>query len=326
MGMTCLKTLLLCACVCLAGLLAAQDAPSAGERDKARRAYLEIRDNTDLFVGEGSAWTKDEGNDAGQAASVAAARARGSLAEAIEVRVQSSLQETQESSPAGASETVRSEASSSSDLKLENVQTRDFQDFPKPGQVTVLAWISKEDYRRQKAGKGVVVYRPENGIRAYAGLWEWGALKALGAQEMNVSGFDLVWRHCVIGGDHDSMKSNNNSSGAEWAIVDTARVGYEWTPLSWRLQPFVPVEFEYGNLEMGPRSINANLYAIFVGLGLRYWANDSVAIEFTGDFPLPLDSVDPGWAPTGIGAQTVVIPKVELSGPVFRVQLLWSAF
>lgn len=310
---------------------------SAADLAKLRADYLKIRDNSELFVGESAAWIKDEGDDLGQATAVATARARGSLAQAIEVRVQSVTEVESVGTAQGSTDTARQHDVASSDLRLASVKTQAFADFPKPGQVTVLAWLSKEEYRRQMKGKGPVVYRPENGVRLLIGNWfplEGGLFPTTHFNEQKGFGLGLVWSHWTL----EAMSNSNTFSVADTfkeidLHSDLILLGYEWTPFAWRVQPYIPIGFGYANQQISLESGNAfaSNYAAYVGAGARYWSTDSFALEFSVREYIPLNRVngsplryrtkDDGMVATGL-----MKPVFELSGWGFALQVLWSAF
>lgn len=307
----------------------------ASSFERTRADYLGIRDNSDLFVGEGAAWLKDEGDDLAQATAIATARARGSLAQAIEVRVQSSTEVEAKNSPEGSTETARQRDVSSSDLKLAYVKTQAFEDFPKRGQVTILAWVSKEDWRRQMKGKGPVVYRPENGIRLGGGSWYPGEFTLFPTKQyFEQHGFELglVWAHWVVEGmflmgNFVPVNSTDPPTDLNTTVIN---LGYEWAPFAWRIQPFVPVGLSYAGqrVSMESGSDNASNYGVYVGLGARYWPSDSFALEVSVRQYFPLNRVEGdaisydtnGWQAASFK------PVFELSGGSFAVQVLWSAF
>src|SRR5258708_6643732 len=133
------------------------------------RAYMYIKEDSDRFVGEGVAELKEFDGDSVKALAAAKERARGDLASNVRVQVSSDTAEKLESKNGKVTEELKSESKSHADVALENVKYMEFKDFPEKGQMTVLASLSKEDYRRQLAGKKVSVYLPENSLRFGAG-------------------------------------------------------------------------------------------------------------------------------------------------------------
>lgn len=304
--------------------------------EQARRQYVVIKDDGSLFVGEGSAWLKDEGESLERAQGVAVARARGSLAEAIEVRVQSRVEVSEESGPDGAKESAKAKAVSSSDLTIHLVKTQIWEDFPKKGQVTALAWISKEEWRRQKKGKEVAVYRPENGLRLYTQLYFPKFIrndKTKGVNENKGWGLGLVWRHLFAAFSSSvasfDMNPQQDSNRPGELISEMVELGYEITPWEWRVQPYLPLGLAYGNHEInagGPPE-HASTYGGFLGGGLRYWPNDSLAIELQGRYFVPLGAApDVKLAYSSGGQQRSLQLTPDLSGLDIRAQVLWSAF
>jgi hypothetical protein len=134
------------------------------------RHYLKLKDDSDLFLGEGVAELKEFKDDGLKALEAARERARAALAASIQVRITSETSEVSKNGKDGSTEELSSKSRSLSDLVLENIRSEDFVDFPEKGRITVLAYVTKEDYRRQLAGKAVKVYRPEYGLK----LAVWG--------------------------------------------------------------------------------------------------------------------------------------------------------
>jgi hypothetical protein len=63
-----------------------------------------------------------------------------------------------------AKEELHSESSAEATVQLRNLAFREYADVPKAGQVSVLASITREDYRRMLAGLQLKAFHPENGV------------------------------------------------------------------------------------------------------------------------------------------------------------------
>src|SRR5258708_3633608 len=105
----------------------------------AMASYVYIKQNSDLFVGEGTAKTSEFGDDQAKALDAAKERARADLASSVKVRIKSETSEKLESKDSKVSEEIKSQSQSQADVSLENVKYMEFKDFPGKGQVTVLA-------------------------------------------------------------------------------------------------------------------------------------------------------------------------------------------
>lgn len=357
-------------------------AGSAADRKRDWNVYLKLTSDGDLYTGEGSASAGDFKGGYAAAEQAARTRARAALAESIRVRVSSETTSTLQGDSLSVTETVKAVAKSSSDIQLENVSLKTFKDQPEEGDVLVVAYLSKENYRRQLAGKNAPLYRPENGVRL--GM-DWIFItwmnpldyedelhqKAVPDNSMTFlrlfePSLDFVWNNftagfsMAVGGDQFSILRTYNPSASNPALVYLVRplnvdlnlmvkLGYDWTPLNWKLQPFVPLRLEYSYLRLalgsggvldsngnpiqyGATRYSAGLFGASAGLGLRYWANDNTALEAAGIASLGFNTAtlaDADGRPLRFarpGPLYVAESSASLTGLQFRVGLLWSGF
>jgi hypothetical protein len=296
--------------LCFAGVLSASTATDT-------KAYLSIRQDPDLYSGDGSATLKDFPDRAG-AVEAARSRAKAALAESVKVEIKSAVSETLKDTDGKSSQAIESKTQSESKVELQNVRFLVLDDFPQAGQLTVLASLSKEDYRRQLAGQAVPLYRAKYGLRlamisstfvdlqklylaqdkaarqgsyalsggqSYRGGAEPAIDRAIGY------GLQFDWLGWVAELDYTGVPGLNfyqydPASGTYKSITDAdfeafgGEIGYDYVPWSWRVQPFVPLRLRAEGINWGPYS--AISYAAAIGLGLRYWPTDSVSFDFSG--------------------------------------------
>jgi len=278
--------------------------------DNGGKRFLKLKDDADLYVGEGVAVTKELGGDGLKALAAARERARANLAAAIRVRIVSETTSVEKSGPDGATETVEAKSASLADVVLENVRYEDFPGLPAEGQVSSLAIVSKEDYRRQLAGKAVKVYRSESGLRLGAfGLFNdsLGALhnasvnpppnanqgnggsSASGSDNTPGYALEFFWRRWVLALHYYSIDCPlfiwepstqsrvGHSSGLSYHQL---QLGYDWEPWAWKLQLFVPLRLSVAHSDW--QQYQAVAYGAQAGLGLRWWATDAIAFELSG--------------------------------------------
>jgi hypothetical protein len=143
------------------------------------KKYNNLIDDSDLYTGEGVVQVSEYGGDPAKAGEAAVQRARAALAASIRVHVSSETKETIKGNAQSVTETIETKSSEATDLAIDNVHTREFKDFPDPGKTTVIAYVSKEDYRRQLAGVAVPVYRPQFGVAVGVDLLDLQSFKAL---------------------------------------------------------------------------------------------------------------------------------------------------
>jgi hypothetical protein len=306
----------------------------------AMKTYIHMKQDSDLFLGEGLADRKDFDGNAAKALEAARSRAKGALAEAIKVRVSSQTSENIESKDGKISEDLKSQTQSQADVSIENIKYMEFTDFPETGQMTVLATVSKEDYRRQLAGKGVKVYHLESGLRIGGGLrqsLDLGKLTRNGTQEagdaLTAGNLDFFWRNFFAGFQVGYLAMPDSRSVTASTVGKAVsyyglRLGYDWAPWAWRVQPFVPLQLGYGYWDMDPYF--AQTCDVATGLGLRYWANDTIAFQLHGVYHQNLFGGDvatrdgKALRQGSVGAGDPAI--VSGSGVDFGVGIIWSGF
>jgi hypothetical protein len=326
-----MRKLILAACiVCIAGVSAAADSP-------AMKTYIHMKQDSDIFLGEGMAEQKDFGGSPAKALEAARSRAKGALAEAIKVRVSSQITENLQSKDGKVSEDIQSQTQSQAEVSIENIKFMEFTDFPEAGQMTVLATVSKEDYRRQLAGKAVRVYHLESGLRICAAMAQSPGLGDLTRSKTDEPGdalagatVDFLWRDFYAGLQFGTIQGAKSSSGPSTSLVSavtrySAHLGYDWAPWSLRLQPFVPFQLAFSYWDMDPQL--AQTFDASAGLGLRYWVNDSMAFQILGSYHQALS----GGAVADKSGKALALPSgaqatVSGSGGEGSVGITWSGF
>lgn len=327
-----------------------------GAAEAAAKRYLSLKEDGDLYVGEGVVELKEFPSSELKALEAARERARAALGNAIQVRIRSEISETSSSGKGGSSEELSAKSSSLTDVVLENVHSEDFLNFPKEGRITVLAWVSKEDYRRQLAGQKVPVYHHQWGFKVGTGPMRIGSVGDLmdsvkdyispigirGTVDKSPIAFPLAvelgWRGWALGLQSWSLQIDTydfgNSSGTTTSSPNRHdysfnallfQVGYDVAPWSWRLQPYAPLRLEAAMVNFGP--YNANLAAATAGLGLRFWATDSLAIEAAGSYRVGLNSstlVSRSGEELKLGSGA--IPTISMTGFQGQAGLRWSGF
>jgi hypothetical protein len=315
-----------------AGVSAAADPP-------AMKTYIYMKQDSDVFLGEGMAEQKDFGGSPAKALEAAHSRAKGALAEAIRVRVSSQTTENLQSKDGKVSEDIKSQTQSLADVSIENIKFMEFTDFPEAGQMTVLATVSKEDYRRQLAGKAVKVYHLESGLRIGGGIRQSVGLDKFSKGSTREAGdaltafnMDFFWRNFFIGYQLGYLtvadKSAAGISGSRFSAVslNSLRLGYDWAPWAGRVQPFVPLQLGYAYWDMDP--FFAQTVDAAAGLGLRYWANDSIAFQVQGSYHQNLL----GGAVTDRGGKPLRLvaggdaDSVSATGIDGSLSIIWSGF
>lgn len=268
--------------------LSALTAPLSAADKEIWDKYNNLKDDGDLYVGEGLAKASEFGGDVDRAKQAARERAREDLGASVRVEVRSKIQEQASQANGQSSESIKSSGQSESAVTLENVKFREFKDFPHDGDDTVLAYLSKEDYRRQLAGKAVSVYRPQFGVGITGGILNLSSMAALqnldikddsntsqngiGASmnfhSMQASqvGVKLSWPFLVCEVSYatgSTLLYANDGQLAETAHGPSyyqsqnysvslleAKLGYDITPWAWRYQPYLPLRLLAGTFEM----------------------------------------------------------------------------
>jgi hypothetical protein len=328
--------------------------------DNGAKRFLRTKDDGDLYVGEGVAASKDFGGDGLKALSAARERARASLAAAIRVRIVSETTSSEKSGPDGATETVEAKSASLADVVLENVRYEDYPDLPAAGQVSSLAIVSKEDYRRQLAGKAVRVYHSESGIRLGAfGLFTDsldhiknasvsppppslvgnGSGGSGSSSSQNVPGYalDFIWHSWVLGLQYYSVDcplyvwdpAQGKFSGRSAQLgYQGLHLGYDWEPWATKLQLFVPLRLVLGHADW--EQYSAIAYGAQAGLGLRWWPTDAFAFELSGRWQQGFNSApfDQGGKALvyGDSAGDQVSADFNLTGAQILGALTWNGF
>jgi hypothetical protein len=321
--------------------------------DPGAKRYLAIKEDGDLYVGEGVAELKEFPASELKALEAARERARAALGGAIQVRVRSEISEQSSQGKEGSSEELSAKSSSIADLVLENVHSEDFIGLPKEGRITVLAWVSKEDYRRQLAGQKVPVYRHQWGFKAGIGPARIDSVAVLmdsvkdyvspigirGTVDKSPIAFapmvELGWQGWALGlqswglqiDTYDYSGSNGGGPGRHDYSFNALlfQAGYDITPWAWRLQPYAPLRLEGASVSLGPYS--TFLSSATAGGGLRFWATDSLAVEAAGSYRFGLNSstfVDKAGQELRLGSGAV--PSISLSGFQLLAGLRWSGF
>jgi hypothetical protein len=308
-----------------AALPALADEPGSS-KSAAMKSYMYIKEDSDRFVGEGVAELKDFEGDALKAAAAAKERARGDLASNVRVQVTSDSSEKTESKDGKVTEELKSASQSHADVALENVKYMEFKDFPDQGQVTVLASLNKEDYRRQLAGKAIPLYRPKYGLRLnFSEFVPTQDPNGNFTNGLHSLGLDLQWMDWVAG------LSSYGSNGGQEGYMILAELGYDWTPWASRFQLYVPLRLKGGFVQEYDSSNNnpgdaggsggANAYyAAAGGLGLRFWPNDSLSVDLNAMWVQGLNTAKPD-KPNGSD-----LKAFTLTGPEFQAGISWSGF
>jgi hypothetical protein len=297
------------------GLLA--DDGAAETKKAAMKSYMYIKEDSDRYVGEGIAALKDFNGDTIKTLSAAKERALGDLASNVRVEVSSNTDEKLESKGGKITEDISSESTSHEDVALENVKYMVFKEFPESGQIAVLASLSKEDYRRQLAGKGVKIYLPEWGIKVAVGTF----YLLQNADNRDIPQCligDLVWGSWTFGFDMVPP----NGPGAAYGFL---HLGYDWTPWKTRFQPFVPIRLMGGELYYNGSGETRNegsgpILGYGAGLGVRFWPTDSFSIILQNTW----DGAVNGGNWTNFNGQPIT--NTKLYGGEASLGVMWSGF
>jgi hypothetical protein len=240
------------------------------------------------------------------------------------------------------SEELKSQSRSQSDLKLENIKYLEFKGMPAEGQVTVLASLSKADYRRQLAGKGPTVFTRESGISANFAMLSSSWSSAFPASNKpEALGAEFFWRGYSLGicqssytwlGGYRNSTDTANSTPLDLNVdIVELSLGYDWTPWHTRLQPFFPVRLKMGAIG----GIGNDIPLIFgasAGAGLRLWIIDTIAADISGVWgqgfnsatPISSSGSDSGKAYHFYDTNSTVSPN--LSDARLQIGLMFSGF
>jgi hypothetical protein len=294
-------------------------ANSSGANTKAARRLATLKDDSDNYTGEGVVTLRDFDGNFSKAKAAAKERARVDLASGIRVQVRSETSEKMELKGGKVTEEIKSLSESKVLLDLENITFLDFEDVPKQGELTVLAMLSKEDYRRQLAGKAANLFKRENGIE---GTYAYQAAQGGVSTPLSGSapGVEVFWRGISLGfrqfgvaysftapppdcsvcsGTYSTIENGGSAKGA----INTISLGYDWTPWRSRFQIFVPLRINQVMMEVTetnkylivsqpgfppnstqeqPTEYRVNSWGASLGCGLRFWLNDAIALDVVG--------------------------------------------
>lgn len=326
-------------------------------RESLDKVYEGLMNDPDLFAGEGLVSRSSYGGDAEKAKASARERARASLVESIRVHVVSQVKDTQKSGRQGDLQEVEAKSVSSSDLELENIQYRALDDFPKDGQLTVVATLSKLDYDRQMAGLRKNRFRPYWGLMVYYILYEkyvnldkllddesrkgrsgLAFSSTMGSVSGSIDppqGFGLQFRYkeWSLGIEKSSGRAliypyDPATALYRWDYTSFdifgAEAGWDFAPLASRFQPYIPLRLRYFGVSIGEFSGSAP--QLSAGLGMRYWASESFFFNLAGQWNQGLgeveltDSGKPFWRSPGRKAM------VDFSGVQCDIGLTWTGF
>lgn len=325
-----------------------------------QRIYDSILGDGELYAGEGVVTLKSFGDDLAKAKVSGRERSRANLAEAIRVHIVSKISDLQSMGKGGSQEEVSAQSSSSSDLELEGIEYKYLEDFPKDGQLTVLAYLSKEAYLRQSDHR-IFAYRPLRAIRI-AGGGQFNLSLNEGLQSPGFGpGQASIYSSGTLGGSPERYNSSSimalaaefywnswiaglgftqgaagyytwepfpsgyayEKAADNWNLAQF-RLGYEWTPWATRLQLAVPLMAEVVHASFD--SYSGNGYGVVAGLRLRYWTTDRFAFDIGGLWHQGLSKEDLR-KDTGRSMRTrYPDTPVDFSttGPEFSIGVLWN--
>jgi hypothetical protein len=291
------------------------------------KLYMAMKQDGGIYLGEGVAELKDFEGSQAKALDAARQRAKGSLAESIQVHISSQTQEHLGLDKGQASESISSTTQSQASLDIADIKYVELKDFPETGQTTVLASVSKEDYQRQLAGKKKPLYQPQWSLSLGVVESRWGSfhdftqasrdqrkiyLQSAPASTLDESSPDLFeglmgyslelgWRGWVLAFNYfqADMKlwkvhlGSNPATGASftsnYALTRMdGEFGYDWAPFSWRLQPFLPLRLMVSQTQLQSLQTQGHHQATL------YSGNAGLGLRFwvTGELALELSAVD----------------------------------
>jgi hypothetical protein len=281
----------------LNALLLAALLPAAAARAEA--GYQALKEDPSLYFGEGAARLDEHGGDPLAAEQAALVAARASLAEAIETRISVLTTDILVGGSKAAEERVSSRSRSASVVKLVNIRTRTFTDRPRGGEITVLAYITRDDYRRLLGGRlddsphaALTVMLGEH-VMVNAG--DLGPALGIGqsAPSFLLPGFEVAFgpwtagfsafSYRLIGGAWDP-KNLVSTPGSPWhgnLQFMRAGLGFDWRLGKARFQPYVPLRLECQWLDISEYVARA-FPGGSAGVGLRYWLNTHAALDLRG--------------------------------------------
>jgi hypothetical protein len=313
-------------------------------------SYQALRQDPGLYVGEGVAQLSEHGGDPLEAERAALVAARSALAESIEVRISVITTDVLVGGSKAATEQLTSKSRSVSVVELAGVRTRTFTDLPKAGDITVLAYLTKADYRRLLGG------RLDDSPHAALDLILSGQLfvdasdfspalnSSSSAPTLYMPGFELSFGSWALGLSAFTyeLKGSNTwdprelqfnpapaGGGGNWSghmQILRAGAGYNWLLGKARWQPYVPLRLECQWLDVS--EVASGVYpGVSAGVGLHYWFNNNAALDLRGLWhqgfqgPVTLkDKMDPR------GSDFMIFPpqtvSVDLNGPELAVALL----
>ncbi len=329
---------------------------AANENEK---VYQGLMGDSALYTGEGIVALDAYGSDLGKARSSARERARASLVESIKVRVVSQVKDTQSSGPGGEKQTIESQSVSIADLEVEEIRYDYFENFPKKGQLTVVASLGKADYERQLVGKRASRFRPEWGlgvvyqfstyfyfdeffkeqsrrIQSGAYILKPGINTPGGSTTDSVQGIGLQFRYR----EFSLLISNELIEGLTVATYDStvgqygletknleiigAELGWDYAPWALRLQPYLPLRARLHHVGLG--GYDAWVTGLATGLGLRYWASDSFFLDFSGRYVQSLNRAELQRQGRPISTGPASNVAWCLSAAQWQVNLTWTGF
>jgi hypothetical protein len=254
--------------------------------------YRAIKDNPEYIVGEGVALLRDHDDDAMVAERLALDLAGLDLSLAL----QGGKSAGTTNPPAGGSMRVgESWASPGPDLsnnELKDVCTRTLMDFPHAGQVTVLAWITRQDYHAQRGGR--LDDSPHWGLECFFSSYAPGQGSDLTRSGNDTAGpgagVQASWGpwSLALGADfiHFQLRTYDprsqrygqiNTPGSPYSMLG---LGYDVAPWRTRVQPYLPLRVEGALAGSGPWT--AAMAGAGAGLGLRVWFTNHVALDVRG--------------------------------------------
>jgi hypothetical protein len=262
--------------------------------------YTSLKQDPSLYCGEGVARLREHGGDPLEAERAALAAARGDLAESIETRISVLTTDVLIGGSKKAEERISSQSRSVSVVQLANVRTRTFTDRPHAGELTVLAYITRADYRRLLGGRlddsphGALTVML--GGQSYVNAVDLGQALGIGETAPNflLPGFEVAFgpwsagfsafSYRLSGGAWDPKELVYSPGPSVWhgnLQFMRASAGYDWRLGKARLQPYVPLRLECQWLNIS-EYVSKTLPGGSAGVGMRYWLNNHAALDLRG--------------------------------------------